>query len=66
MKPNSLVPDYTLIIIKISITMSQKKQLRRNVREAQQRRQANRIINGIFIALILIMVLALLAYWFVQ
>ena len=43
--------------------MNEKKNLKRKAREALQRRQANRVVNGIFIALILIAVLALAAYW---
>ena len=43
--------------------MNEKRNLKRQTREALQRRQANRVVNGIFIALILIAVLALAAYW---
>lgn len=43
--------------------MNDKRNLKRKAREASQRRQANRVVNGIFIALILIAVLALVAYW---
>lgn len=46
--------------------MNQKKQLKARAREAQQARLANRVINGIFIALILLMVLALIAYYLLQ
>lgn len=43
--------------------MKQKTNLKKQAREAKEKRQANRVINGIFIALILIMVLALMAYY---
>ena len=46
--------------------MNQKKQLKARAREAQQARQANRVITGIFIALILFIVLALTAYYLLQ
>ena len=46
--------------------MKQNKQLKARGREARQARQANRVINGIFIGLILLMVLALIAYYLLQ
>ena len=44
----------------------QHRNLKKSIRDAQQARQANRVINGIFMALILLMVLALLAYYFIN
>lgn len=43
--------------------MNERKDMKRKAREALQKRQANRVVNGIFIALILIAILALVAYW---
>lgn len=42
--------------------MSQKSKLKATAREARQARQARRIINGIFTGLIVLMVIALVAY----
>lgn len=42
--------------------MSQKSKLKATAREARQARQARRIINGIFIGLIVLMVIALVTY----
>lgn len=42
--------------------MSQKSKLKATAREARQACQARRIINGIFIGLIVLMVIALVAY----
>lgn len=43
--------------------MNQKKQLKVRAREARQQRQARRVVCGIVIALLLIMVLAIVAYF---
>ena len=42
--------------------MSEKKKLKKQVRDAKQERQARRIVNGIFIALIVIVVLSIALY----
>lgn len=42
--------------------MSQRSKLKATAREARQARQARRIINGIFIGLIVLMVIGLVAY----
>ena len=44
--------------------MSEKKKLKRQVRDAKQERQARRIVNGIFIGLIVIVVLSLALFSF--
>lgn len=46
--------------------MSQNKRLKRRAIEARQARQANRVVTGIFIALILIVALTLIAYYLLQ
>ena len=43
--------------------MNQKTEMKKKIRDAKQARQANRVINGIFIGLIILMVIVLLAYW---
>lgn len=43
--------------------MNQKHQAKLKAREARQARQARRVINGIFIGLILLMVIFLLGYY---
>lgn len=43
--------------------MNQKREMKKKIRDAKQVRQANRVINGIFIGLIILMVIVLLAYW---
>ena len=43
--------------------MKANRQKRTSARDARQARQANRVVNGIFIGLILLMVLALVAYY---
>lgn len=43
-----------------------KHQAKKKAREACQARQANRVVNGIFIALILLMILALIGYYLLQ
>ena len=45
-------------------TMNQKHQAKLKAREARQARQARRVINGIFIGLIVLMILFLLCYYF--
>lgn len=42
--------------------MNDKRNLKKKAREAMQRRQANKVIGGIVIALALILCLGLLAY----
>lgn len=44
--------------------MNQKHQAKLKAREARQARQARRVINGIFIGLIVLMILFLLCYYF--
>jgi hypothetical protein len=44
--------------------MSEKKKLKKQVRDAKQERQARRIVNGIFIGLIVIVVLSLALFSF--
>ncbi len=43
--------------------MNQRRRLKASAREARQARQARRIINGIFIGLIVLMVIILIAYY---
>ncbi len=43
--------------------MNMKKDSKRHAREAQERKQANKVVNGIFIALILLVVLAMFSYY---
>lgn len=43
--------------------MKPKRKLRAQVRDEKQARQARRVINGIFLALILLMVLSLIGYY---
>lgn len=43
--------------------MKANRQKRTSVRDARQARQANRVVNGIFIGLIILMVLVLVAYY---
>ena len=43
--------------------MNQKREMKKKIRDAKQARQASRVVNGIFIGLILLMVIVLLAYW---
>ena len=43
-----------------------KHQAKKKAREARQARQANRVVNGSFIALILLMILALIGYYLLQ
>ena len=43
--------------------MNQKREMKKKIRDAKQACQANRVINGIFIGLIILMVIVLLAYW---
>ena len=45
--------------------MSKKRDLKKQARAIREARQANRVVNGIFIALILLMILALIAYYLV-
>lgn len=42
--------------------MSQRSKLKATAREARQARQARRIINGIFIGLIVLMIVVLVGY----
>ncbi len=44
--------------------MNQKHQAKRNARAARQARQARRVVNGIFIGLIVLMVAGLCLYYF--
>jgi len=44
--------------------MSEKKKLKKQVRDVKQERQARRIVNGIFIGLIVIVVLSLALFSF--
>ena len=49
--------------------MNQKRKLKaqtRNARQARQARQARRVVNGIFIGLIVLMVVILIAYYLWQ
>lgn len=43
--------------------MNKKHQLRNKARSIKEARQARRVINGIFLALILLMVLSLIGYY---
>ncbi len=43
--------------------MNQRRRLKASAREARQARQARRIINGIFIGLIVLMVIILITYY---
>ena len=43
--------------------MSKKREFKKQARAIREARQANRVVNGIFIALILLMILALIAYY---
>ena len=43
--------------------MNQKIEMKKKIRDAKQARQAHRVLNGIFIGLIILMVIVLLAYW---
>ncbi len=43
--------------------MNNKKELKRHAREAQERKQANKVVNGIFIALIALVVIAMFSYY---
>lgn len=45
--------------------MNKKKELRRQARALHEAAQARRVVNGIFIALVLLMLLGLLAYYLV-
>ncbi|HIU89880.1 MAG TPA: hypothetical protein IAC71_06490 [Candidatus Caccomonas pullistercoris] len=45
--------------------MSQRSKLKATAREARQARQARRIINGIFIGLIVLMIVVLVGYYLV-
>ncbi len=42
--------------------MKQKRKIRLKARDARQARQARRVVNGIFIGLIILMVVILIAY----
>ena len=44
--------------------MNQKHQTKLKVRNARQARQARRVVNGIFIGLIVLMVIILVGYYF--
>lgn len=46
-----------------SITMNKKHQAKLKAREAREKRQARRVINGIFIGLIFLMVVFLISYY---
>ena len=64
---NACVPFIKLFLntyLKTTITMNQKHQAKLKAREARQARQARRVINGIFIGLIVLMILFLLCYYF--
>ena len=43
--------------------MSKNKSVKQQARQAREARQARLVVNGIFIALILLMVLSLVAYY---
>lgn len=45
--------------------MNRKKELRKQARAVREAHQARRVVNGIVIALLLLMVLALAAYYLV-
>jgi len=46
--------------------MNQKHKLKSQARNARQARQARRVVNGIFIGLIVLMVVILIAYYLWQ
>lgn len=46
--------------------MNQKRKLKTQTRNARQARQARRVVNGIFIGLIVLMVVILIAYYLWQ